>query len=565
MAQTLLTVTALLIPMIPAGLWLRRKMGHGAAAAASSSPAASTQATPHGDARGFRRRLSDAVEHGRASLGLRRLSVLSPEDLKHPWPLEAEERRAGHSERVWYVDGNCTLPGAMDFDAEVVSTGNLRTQPGRRHFALMADGTLNVAPETHIVQWAHADCIDIADGAEIGGTVHAETQLHLAPGVCFHGLDAPVIRTVDRMDRAGTLLVGPARPLTEAEGVYWDTRSQRGHTLAPLQITPLRQWEGDLISRSDLRLGEGCMVRGHVRCHGDLTLQAGCCVEGSLSAYGEIFLSPGCQITGDIQSDALLTIGPGCVIGSPELPVTLRVAQLEMAKGVVLHGRVSIARHWVDWHRRSGTRVRTSAEAAAVPSAATRDILGLNTTAVEGTSGWAMPEWVFGLPASRWQATSAAGVFQAQDARADIQSNHAWEGRLVCPGDLHIAEGCRAIGSIEAAGSVLLEAGTLLMGDISCGQDLRVSGGTQLGGSLRSETAIHLGPGCVVGSAGHPVEIDAPVVTIGLGTVVHGRVCTRGVGGRTLPSVASGTDRLRQANLADAPDAAEAAEQALAA
>lgn len=476
-----------------------------------------------------------ALSSGASPTDGRPLVSMDAESLTQPWPLDMAERRSRVSQRLWFVDGNCQLPSGVHFASAVVCTGDLTTRRHSGTQTLLASARVRLSPHTQVGEWVRGLTVEAQEGCGLGRLATAQAALHIAPGVRFTELEAPVIRCVDSSDRPGASSAGIRGPLTEAEGVHWDRHHQRGQTLSPVRTAALRTWTGDLISRSDLILGEGAHVRGNLRCQGDLTLRAGCRIEGSIIAFGEIFVAPGCQITGSIQSEAQLTLGPGCVIGTLERPSIVKVARLTKAPGVILHAEIWVGSDSVEPLRRLRKAPRQhDVTAIARPSDASRLILGLAPTTADGAGRTHPGDWALGLPADSWISTEQGA--RSDDATTQVKANHAWEGDLDCAGDLRISEGCRAIGRVRAQGDVNVDAGTLLMGSIECRGVLRIHGGNQIGGALRSALAIHIGPGCVIGTPAQPVTVLAPEVTLGLGTVIHGRVVAGPLSGLcTLP------------------------------
>ncbi len=535
-----LSVAVVLLLLVTWGLWTaqRRRLHEAAQEADSpSTPPTPLMPLPAADQpwETLGASVRQALQSGTAPASDPPLVSMDAESLTQPWPLDMAERRTRVSRRLWFVDGNCQLPSDVHFAAAVVCTGDLTTRRHSGTQTLLAHARVRLSPHTQVGEWVRGLTIEAQEGCGLGRRAVAQAALHVAPGVRFTELEAPVIRCVDSSDRPGASSAGIRGPLTEAEGVHWDRHHQRGQTLSPVRTAALRTWAGDLISRSDLILGEGAHVRGNLRCQGDLTLRAGCRIEGSIVAYGEIFVAPGCQVTGSIQSEAQLTLGPGCVIGTLERPSVVRVARLTKAPGVILHAEIWVGSDSVEPQRRLRKAPRQhDATAIARPSDASRLILGLAPVTAEGAGRTHPGDWALGLPADSWISTEQGA--RSDEATAQVKTNHAWEGDLDCAGDLRISEGCRAIGRVRAQGDVNVDAGTLLMGSIECRGVLRIHGGNQIGGALRSAQAIHIGPGCVIGTPSQPVTVLAPEVTLGLGTVVHGRVVAGPLGGHcTLP------------------------------
>jgi predicted acyltransferase (DUF342 family) len=54
--------------------------------------------------------------------------------------------------------------------------------------------------------------------------------------------------------------------------------------------------------------------------------------------------------------------------------------------------------------------------------------------------------------------------------------------------------------------------------------DVLIGAGSHVGGSVVSETAVVLGPGCTIGTPERHATVCAPRIEVALGVVVHGTV-----------------------------------------
>jgi predicted acyltransferase (DUF342 family) len=556
MTLALLVATILVVSVLLSQLLTRSTEASDArrvlATVGTPSPATKALPAPGVDARQFRDRLDQAAVAGSPALDGVPWVNLPADALQRPWPLDMQERRHGNSARIWHIDGDCALPSGLSFSAPVVSTGDLATRPGNRYLALMSGRRLQIASQSSVKSWAHADRVQVAPGVELAGPVSADTSLHLGRGVRYTQLQAPVIRSLSDPSLPGCDRAGQFVPLEESEGVVWDAAGRCGYAFGAVELAPQRCWEGDLVTRQDLTLGEGSQVRGHIRCLGDLTLRAGCSVFGDLTVSGEIFMAPGCQVSGRIECDSLLTLGAGCVLGRPEAPTEARAALAQLGEGVVVHGALWSGNQRLDIHPAWRQGQLDTMERVGQPSPVAQLVLALQAPRASGNHQQAEPgsAWVQGLLTKTWQSEAPRALHASQRARIDAR--HAWEAALTCDDELRVGGGCRGVGNIKAAGAIYLEGGTLLLGNISCDGDLHMAGGTQVSGSLDSRGTIYIGPGCVVGSTERAATVQAARVVLAQGAVVHGRIVTGEAGGATAGPVIASTRLDAQRPMTDA-------------
>jgi hypothetical protein len=296
-------------------------------------------------AQAFGRQLAAALAAGDATLGA--AVIARGPAAGGAWPLEAGERTARRTRRLWFVEGDAELPAAIDFLAEVAASHNLRSAADAHYGALLARGELMLAPGCTVQRWAHAERVEVQAGSRLDGRVSAEQALLLHGPAAFVLLHAPVIRFGDAPAGGASATDAPdgVFPLGLTDGVTWDASGERALAQAALDVGSHRAWRGDLVVRGDVRLGTGCNAHGSVKAHGGLLLGAGSSASGSLIAEGEIRLAAGCTVRGSVVSETLVVLGPGCVIGAPGRPATVAAPRIEAAAGVVVHGTVWAGEH----------------------------------------------------------------------------------------------------------------------------------------------------------------------------------------------------------------------------
>lgn len=323
-------------------------------------------------ARSFASHLATAQALGQTHLGRCRIATILP---RPPWPLDARERAAARSRRVWDVIGDAELPDGVAFLGEVASRGSMHAATGGIYRALWAGADMHLPARCTVLRWAHGARIDVGKGCALAGRVSADEVITVANGTTFVLLHAPAVRFAPVWSgRARMPMPLPAIPPGMLgsglpESVRWDPASARGSCEASLDIGDGCGWGGDLVCGGNLRVGAGCKVQGSLKARGALTLGAGCAVTGSLVAEGTIKLGPGCTVRGSVISESRIVLCKGCVIGASDHPCTVAAPRIDVGSGVVVHGTV-----WAGERGRClGTDVvlPEAAEAVARPRSAT--------------------------------------------------------------------------------------------------------------------------------------------------------------------------------------------------
>lgn len=128
-------------------------------------------------------------------------------------------------------------------------------------------------------------------------------------------------------------------------------------------------------------------------------------------------------------------------------------------------------------------------------------------------------------PATAGPRSSAlvAGRWVAQ-GDLEIPAGEVFRGDLVVRGDLVMRRGAGIDGSIKAHGDVRLEPGVCVAGAVVSTRSISAVGRCSVDGPIVAEREVRLGAGSVVGAAGAPATVTAPVIRVEPGVVVHGTV-----------------------------------------
>jgi cytoskeletal protein CcmA (bactofilin family) len=330
-----LTTTLLLLPLLPA-----IKEGLRKSDLLPSLNDSEQALHPALQARVFAQRLQTAVLAGDDAISGAAIASVPPYGT---WPLDALERRAGSSQRVWHTMGDAELPADFGFQAEVVAGGDLISAQRGVYRALFAGGLLRLAKRTLIKRWAHAHDVEISPGCQLNGSISAEDRVTVRGDVLFTVLHAPIVRFMARKPVAGSVATAlPAGPSEDRAGVpapvVWDEAAARGLCGQALDVPAGQQMSGDLVCRSQVVLGAGCHLDGSLKAHGQVIAAEGCRIHGNLVAEGRIELGERCAVRGSVISEQAIVLGPGCRIGAPEFPATVSAPRIDVAPGVVVHG-----------------------------------------------------------------------------------------------------------------------------------------------------------------------------------------------------------------------------------
>ena len=106
----------------------------------------------------------------------------------------------------------------------------------------------------------------------------------------------------------------------------------------------------------------------------------------------------------------------------------------------------------------------------------------------------------------------------------DVAAGTAWQGDLVCHGDLMLGPRCVVGGSLKVRGALTIGVGCSIGGSVFAESDITLDADCRVRGVVMSESRIALGEGCVVGAVAVPTTVAAPQIAIAAGVEVHGTV-----------------------------------------
>ena len=327
----LATFSVMLLPMLPAlAEWLRPS---------DVQPLPIDEADaldPLYLARSFAARLAEAVAAGTGLLGS--TAIVACPAAGEPLPLDAAEKSAQASRRLWHAQGDLRLPDGIAFYAEVAAAGSLHTAAGGIYRALWAASAVRLGHRASVLRWAHGDEVFVGESCHLAGRVTAERLLVLAPGVDFMLLHAPRVQFLPHGEKpAFAAMPGDGAALT---GVRWDASGRRAIRSGALTVPAGTAWQGDLVCHGDLVLGPRCVVRGSLKVRGRLTVGPGCSIFGNVFAEREAELGSGCNVHGVLMSEVAIALDTGCTLGVPASPITVAAPRIYIGAGVEVHGTV---------------------------------------------------------------------------------------------------------------------------------------------------------------------------------------------------------------------------------
>ena len=180
-------------------------------------------------------------------------------------------------------------------DAEVGEKAQVR--------ALACDGGVTLGEGARILRWIDVEGHLLAEtGADLGLSASASGAVRLSPGCTFRRIwGRPVFV------RGETVTPAPDDRLTIEDEVLW------GRTR--LSLPPGFRLESDVVSLTEVRIGDGALVVGTVKAHGPIVLGEGVRVRGHLISRKEIRIGNGARIFGNVFAERDVDIGSGAHVG----------------------------------------------------------------------------------------------------------------------------------------------------------------------------------------------------------------------------------------------------------
>jgi hypothetical protein len=168
--------------------------------------------------------------------------------------------------------------------------------------AILSEEDLTLSAGSTVLRWAHSvGLFTIGENSLLYGRASSDKELHLAPGVTFEWIAAPLISV-------GT----PGEP-HGIKGIMKETVKRIPFELdeTTTMAGDTHRHEGDLLIRGQR------LVSGNLIVTGRLDIMPGSCVQGNIKAYKEVTIGDKCIVQGSIVTKTVLTVGTECILWGP--------------------------------------------------------------------------------------------------------------------------------------------------------------------------------------------------------------------------------------------------------
>ncbi len=235
---------------------------------------------------------------------------------------------------------------------EIYAQGSIHCAPRVHARALLAEESLQTANDVTILRWAHSKDVSIGDRNELYGRLTASQRIAFRNRAVFQRLNAPLVEFASSTGDTARI----ARPeLSEMQRitapeivsqVLVNKVPHRSVVLTSFTLPEFSIFEGDLIVRGKLKVGEGCWIKGSIKADGNVLIGARVRVTGSIVTRESMFIGHDTRITGLVVGERKVRIGKNVQIGDPTRPTTITAEEIVLAPGTQVFGTI--------WARRLG-------------------------------------------------------------------------------------------------------------------------------------------------------------------------------------------------------------------
>lgn len=236
-----------------------------------------------------------------------------------------------------------TLPDSMTLLREVYGVGSLRGGTDCAYRAILAERDLELGMRSVVLRWVHSvGGLDVQEGTILYGRASSDQALHLAPGVTFEWIAAPVISIVSAKEYATPKLEEKVQrsPLDLGDMIAMSDNTYRSD--GDFTVAEKSLLTGHLVVTGGLVVGPGAHVRGNLKAHETVTLGDGCRIDGSIVARSTVVIGKNCIIGGPLISEQEIIVGHGSAIGTLEKPATVSAPRVSLHAGVTVSGMVVV-------------------------------------------------------------------------------------------------------------------------------------------------------------------------------------------------------------------------------
>ena len=278
------------------------------------------------------------------------------------------ERRSRRVRSVLISAGDLMLEGGFVFENEIYCGRQLYAGSNNTYRAVYAGTDLILGPQSTVARWLHSQGhVYIGEESRVFGRISSASSITLANGVRFERLNATVIRF------ESDTLVNVSKILEPAAKTPWEPpknalKIDKNTVLIDqnAELPAHASHRGNIISKAELFLGNGCRISGNLKGRKRLTVGPSSVIRGSLVSEGEINIGASSLVLGPIVSETLVRIDTDCVIGAPRLPTSVTAPIIEIAIGSELSGTL--------WAAQEGRVVSKADETQDRPTAA-KDVM----------------------------------------------------------------------------------------------------------------------------------------------------------------------------------------------
>lgn len=240
---------------------------------------------------------------------------------------------------------------------DLYCSATVRCRTSSRVRAVYSESVLALAERAVVARWAHARDVYAADMNELYGRITADSVIHIGNRAMFERLHAPSILFGRRHGRADELAAKPKARLVrhlDRLGTVVARQKNLGRVVyhGDVHVPADSYVEGDLVVHGNLRLGPNVRIQGSLKARGSISVSAGCEVSGGVFAGEWVFVGRRSKIGGPLVGERRVVLGSQCQVGSPQRPVTVSSARVDVLNGVLVHGTV--------WAREFGRAVGIS-------------------------------------------------------------------------------------------------------------------------------------------------------------------------------------------------------------
>jgi cytoskeletal protein CcmA (bactofilin family) len=247
--------------------------------------------------------------------------------------------------------GNLQLPARVVFGRDIFAKGDIAGGADNEYRAILGDRDIHLAFGSTLQRWVHANGRFTAEAeCRLFGRVSSDSSIQLATMCTFLRLNAPRVELgkifndapeVDDSDLNGRSKALPTRGDAMAGvGLREDGIRKRLLHDGDYELRAGQIFNGNLIVRGRLHIGDGAKVQGSVKCEKDVLVEDNAEVTGSLIAEHKLTIGRNCSIHGPILSEREVFIQRGSRCGTRGLPTTVSAPLIFAEDGVVVFGTV---------------------------------------------------------------------------------------------------------------------------------------------------------------------------------------------------------------------------------